>query len=526
MASQKEPKIGITANEVEGQFWYLEGKALHVKYGKMLFWLHSEGYALYGGEIVQERNNIVTILGDRDIAGDAVLKARVIDQIESYMADRFYPIVEKIFSRGGGLMAKMRKLEDKFLRDNKEETWLFFKNKALLITKKIGVNPIPYNKINGYVWASSVINRDFYGSNYLKSDAFKFVEILGGKNMDKLCRILGYGLSRYKDPVEPRAIVFTEDVDPSDEGESQGRSGKGLLVQFLKQFRKTAYFNGKNFEPRTNKHFWQDIDLDTNIIFIDDPRRRFDLEDLFSILTEGIHVNKMFKSQLFIPFADAPKVIIASNYSVGKSDDSSKGRQYKFPIVKYFSASLTPKMHFGKEFFINWNKQDWLMFDSFMAQCALDYLTHDNHTEMNVTTADSLERELISETNSEFIDYMDRQLKLAFFDFAPDTLKNLSIEHEDMHYSNAVNYSKWLENMGSKNPNRSEQIIIDRDKLWEKAIFASKYKDLKKPTATTWLKKWADSRSLKINTRAGDKKEILVMDFPNPYKTNGETPPF
>jgi len=492
----------------EGKFWKKAKSKISIKYTELSQWLYNLGYRIYENEIVKITENIITIIKDRD------LKAAFIRELEPFIVDEFYEKVGKIFSPDGGIMAMLECLEDKFINDTPTETWLFFQNYAVKITGS-EILPLQYKDVPGYIWHDKVVKRNFYNDTFKGCVAEKYVKILGGIEYERLCKIMGYSLNRYKDKTNARCPIITEDIDPKSEGESVGRSGKGLLFSFIAQYRKSCYFDGKNFSF-DKTHLWQNVDLDTDIIYIDDPLPTFKFDRLFSVITESIQVDKKNKQQLIIPFNKSPKFYINSNFTLGKSDDSYAGRQLKFPIVKYFSAFYTPLDEFKHMFFDDWDKAEFCKFDNFMAFCAQSYLADINHKDLTFVSINSKERQLISETNKDFIDYMDSQMANCFFDFAPQCLKNYSGPMGDYFVTNGVNYNQWLANMSAKKPDKEFFILIDKDLIFAKAIEKTKLKNLKLYTVTSWLKVWCANRGVSVDTRFQTVEGRInkILDFP------------
>jgi len=505
LACRKLASEGIGVNIFdEGQFWKRQRNKIVVKYTDLMQWLHSVGYRVYENEIVKITDNIVSIIEERD------LRAAFLNEIEPELVDYFYDKVGTIFSETGGVRSMLQKLENNFVTDTDTETWIFFKNYAIKITAD-EILPFQYKEITGYVWQSAIIDRNFHNEPYTGCDAERFVSILGGDKWNTLCELLGYSISRYKDPLNPRAIILTEDIDPNDEGEAQGGSGKGLLFSFIRQFRKVTDFDGKNFKL-SDSFLYQNVDIDTNIMLIDDVPSKFRFDSLFSILTGSLQVNKKNKGQIIIPFERAPKVVITSNYAVGAMDISSQRRKYEFAVVKYFGAECEPFDVFGRMFFSGWDTKEWGKFDNFIAECCKMYLGEKNKKAMNNVTINSIERSLIANTNKEFIDYMDSLLLSDFYDYAPDALK----------VNGVMNYDLWLQNMTSAMPNNNLYIIIDKDKLFDKVNSITKTKGLTPTRLTKWVKRWATSRNVTLDTRYlyRNDRVNLLLDYPRKKTEN------
>lgn len=496
----------------EGQFWKKSGKKINIKYTELGHWLYHIGYRRYQNEIVKVTDNIVCIVEERN------LKSAFLNEVEPEMVDYFYDKVSTIFSDNGGLMAMLSSLEDRFIKDTKTETWLFFKNYAVKITDT-EILPMQYKEVSGYIWDGSIIDRNFYNDNYHECDAERFVKILGGVQCDNLKKLIGYSISRFKDHINPRAVVLTEDIDAEDEGESQGGSGKGLLFSFVRQFRKVADFDGKNFKTADNFLF-QNVDLDTNILFIDDVERHFKFNTLFSILTGSLLVNKKNKPQIIIPFERAPKIFITSNYSVGAMDISSSRRKYEFAIVKHFGQDCEPIDEFGRQFFNGWDKSEWSKFDNFITHCCQLYLAEKDKKHINNITENSSERSLIANTNKDFIDYMDGQLGCYFFDFATNNLKTFEGHINGSYTTNGVDIDKFAKNTNDI----SLFLVISKEDFVNKIKGICNLKSLTSTRLTQWVKRWADARKVDMDCRfrRGTNNEMCyrVLSFKSVQEVN------
>lgn len=471
----------------EGQFWRKDGKKIIVKYTELVNWLNGIGYYRYENEIVQVINNRVRICDPSD------MKIAFLNEVEPDMKDYFYEKVSTIFADNGGLIAMMPKLNLPFLNDDSETTWLFFSNCAVKINST-GASHILYNQLDGLIWETAIIERKIYPADFTDFDVHKFIKILGGGNHEKLEQLIGYAISRYKDPMIAKAIVIMEDIDADNEGESQGRSGKGLIFQVIRKFRKTCQLNGKGLSFH-NAFLWQGVDLDTDLVFIDDVEKKFPFEKLYSIITDGILVNKKGIKEISIPYDKSPKIFITSNFAVGSMDDSAKDRKFEFPVVKHFSSKHKPVHEFGRPFFSGWSDKEWNKFDSYIIYCCGKWLESKN-PDINVVTENSADRALVHDTSKEFVDYMDDQLLNRFFDFAPAMLKNATRIENGVTTTNAIN----LLSLMSHQHDPDYYLVMDKTSFLEKVSIATKFKGLGMVTLTRWIKKWSEARNVKIDT--------------------------
>jgi hypothetical protein len=165
----------------------------------------------------------------------------------------------------------------------------------------------------------------------------------------------------------------------NDEGangiDSNGGSGKSLIMKMIKHVRHTCAIDGKNFD--ISKDFaWSKVSLAHKVIAVDDLSSSFEFDKLFSVVTDGFTVNKKYMQPFEIPFKTAPKVIISANARIKGVDQSTMRRRYDVDINHYFSSTYRPMDEFGRRFFDDWNKGDWNDFFNLMIYCARFYLNN------------------------------------------------------------------------------------------------------------------------------------------------------
>lgn len=131
--------------------------------------------------------------------------------------------------------------------------------------------------------------------------------------------------------------------------------------------------DGKNF--KLDKSFaFQRVGLDTKILAIEDVRKNVDFEGFYSVITEGITVEKKNKDELFIPYKDSPKVLFTTNYTLPSTGDHAKRRQRVFEFSNFFSATNTPLDFFGHKLFDDWDQDEWNRFYNLMFIAVTFYL--------------------------------------------------------------------------------------------------------------------------------------------------------
>lgn len=130
-------------------------------------------------------------------------------------------------------------------------------------------------------------------------DYYKFIRKICSDDPDRIeytMAIIGYLLHKYKDPAKPYCIILGEDTEDDRKG---GGSGKGIFIAALSKLLNCEQIDGKNFKADKNFAF-QRVKLDTRLIAIQDVRKNVDFEGFYSIITEGITIEKKNKDELFI----------------------------------------------------------------------------------------------------------------------------------------------------------------------------------------------------------------------------------
>lgn len=298
-----------------------------------------------------------------------------------------------------------------FMRDTAEHCFLFFKNTVVKISEK-GIEQFNYGKLDGCIWKSQIIDRFFEelpGTQDIENCEFmRFLRnILGGKeqNIVSLMSVIGYIIHEHKDQAYSPAIILNDKKFSDD---AEGGTGKGLFCKLFKYYKNVLTFDGKTWS--IDKSFaFQRVDLDTKIIIIDDAAKNFDFEKLFSIITEGIPVEKKNKQEFFIPFEQSPKIICTTNYAIKGKGGSHDRRRIEFEFEPYYSINFTPRDEFGHLLFKDWDQKEWQITDNFIIRCIQFYLTNRISKPDNQNLRLKI---LIQNTSHEFYDWVTEDIQL------------------------------------------------------------------------------------------------------------------
>ena len=260
-----------------------------------------------------------------------------------------------------------------FMEDDSTTSYLYFKNVALRITKE-NIDKIEYDSLNGFVWKDQVILRNFDYCDAVDCDYSRFIYNISEGNDNRVVAVestIGFLLQGHKNAGYCPAVIIH---DENDSEEPEGGTGKGLFVQGVSQLKKNVTIDGKAFF--FEKSFaYQLVSVDTQILTFDDVKKGFEFERLFSIITEGITLEKKNKDAIKIPFEQSPKVVITTNYAIQGSGNSYERRKWELEFYAHYSKSFTPYDEFGKLFFSQWSEDEWCNFDNYMIKCLQLYLS-------------------------------------------------------------------------------------------------------------------------------------------------------
>ncbi len=295
------------------------------------------------------------------------------------------------------------------LKDTKNVAYKAFKNCIVRITKN-SYEIISYNDLVESVWESSIVKREFQGDPEIfevtssKRDHLfkKFVEMaVLYKNRDSdsgnwrdeyladkssketllsLRTALGYLIHSYNDPSCAKAVFLIDKF--STEEKLEGGTGKSLIIGSISHLIKQSTQDGKKYRDNPNlggRFQFSNVDVDTKNIFIDDLRKDFSIESIFTMVTGDIEVERKGKDKIVIPKNKRPKIALTTNYQISNQSTSYKRRIHKVALGDYWNRcineGINPKDEIGKELFgYEFSQDDWDDFYVFMFECIRDYL--------------------------------------------------------------------------------------------------------------------------------------------------------
>ena len=260
-----------------------------------------------------------------------------------------------------------------FIEDTIDTSYLYFENCALKITKN-EIIPVDYLTLNGKVWRSQVIKHNFIKSDQSKGDYRQFIANICDKNQDRIRTMestIGFMMHGHKNVAYcPAVILFDEAISDT----ANGGTGKGIFIQALGLVKKLVVIDGKAFNF-DNSFPLQLVTPDTKNIAFDDVKKYFAFERMFSLITEGVTLEKKNKDAIKIPFKNSPKIIISTNYAIKGSGSSFARRKWEVELSQHYNLTHTPSDDFVNFLFGDkWDTQQWSYFYNYMISCIQLYL--------------------------------------------------------------------------------------------------------------------------------------------------------
>ena len=389
------------ANDTEHHdFWYYEKEKVKLIPLKYKLFLERNGFKkFFSGDslkpsFVKVESNIVHETSTEKIK-DFVLNYLLNldeDKVWSYCVN--YQIM---FS--DNYLQFLDSIELLMLKDTRSKSFVAYRNGILHVTKdKLVLND--YTDCDGYIWKNQIIDREFTPSKVTTNDYKVFINnISGGEPLAFECTI-GYLLHTFKNKVNNKAIMLNDEVISDN---PEGGTGKGLFVQGLKQIRRTGILDGKAFDDK--KSFpYQTISQDTQILVFDDVKKNFDFESKFSLVTEGITLERKNKDAIKLTVEDSPKVVVSTNYAIKGEGNSHNRRRHEMEFAQHYNSSRTPYDEFKRQLFDDWNDNDYVPFDNYMVGCIQKYFDFGLIEQANAKNIKV--RRFIAETSMEFVDWI------------------------------------------------------------------------------------------------------------------------
>lgn len=357
------------------EFWSKSEKGV-IKIVPLYFkrFLEDNGFYKYAPEgsksfvFVRVTNNLI------DHTTEKEMKDFVLDylyQIEDVSIYNYFAEQTRFFKEE--FLTLINTIDVYFIEDTKDTSYLYFQNCAVEI-KKNSVTAIDYVDLDGYVWKDRVIARVFRECLITGCDYKTFINNVCNQSEARTKSMestIGFMMHGHKNLSYCPAVILNDEVISDN---PEGGTGKGIFMNALSHMKKLVTIDGKAFA--FEKSFaYQLVSVDTQILCFDDVKKYFNFERLFSVVTEGLTLEKKNKDAIKIPFSKSPKIAITTNYAIKGTGNSFQRRKWELELYQHYTKLYTPQDEFGKLFFGDWDVDEWCVFDNYMIECLQLYLS-------------------------------------------------------------------------------------------------------------------------------------------------------
>ena len=356
-------------------FWSKSDKGL-IKIVPIVFkkFLEDNGFFKYCPQgsknyvFVKVTNNLVDHTSEKEIKDYILLHLEKLDDISIY---NYFADQTRLFRED--YLTLLSTLDIYFIADTKDTAYLYYKNCVVRITKD-EVTSIDYVDIEGYVWKDHVINRMYKRCEYNKCDYQKFINNISAKDSDRTISMestIGFLMHGHKNLSYCPAVILNDEVISDN---PEGGTGKGIFMNALSHMKKLVTIDGKAFTFERS-FAYQLVSADTQILCFDDVKKYFSFERLFSVVTEGLTLEKKNKDAIKIPFSKSPKISITTNYAIKGTGNSFARRKWELELHQHYNKKYSPQDEFGRLLFGDWDATEWCKFDNYMIKCLQLYLS-------------------------------------------------------------------------------------------------------------------------------------------------------
>lgn len=380
-------------------FWHITDKdKVQISPLKYKLFLEGNGFKKYYPDGCESPTFVKVESNKVEVTSTARIKDFVLNylsEIKEYKVWNYCANYGNLFSDNFLLM--LDSIDLMMLKDSISTSYLAFEN-GILEVKKDKVELKEYIDIDGYIWKSHILDRDWVSVDDHTNDYSNFVKNISNDEPLPIESCIGYLICTYKNRSNNKAIILNDEIITQN---PEGGTGKGLFVQGISKVRKTHIIDGKTHNDKANFQN-QSVSIDDKILVFDDIPKNFNFENQFSLITEGITIRKLYSDPIKLSVQDSPKIVLSTNYAVKGEGNSHDRRRHEVEIAQYYGKNLTPEDEFGRQLFDEWTEEDFNKFDNYMVYCIQVFLK-DGLIKQN--TKNLKVRKFIAETSMEFYEW-------------------------------------------------------------------------------------------------------------------------
>lgn len=284
-------------------------------------------------QLIKVVDNVIYEVTEKELLRDYVeeINKNYADENPNRLLTAFIPSVLKY-------MDTLPVFDGELMRDSKEASYIYFSNGALKITA-YSTELIKYSELPGCVFVRHIKNFNY--EPCLNTGVFgEFIQMIciDEDHLKFLKSCIGYVMHYYKLRNFAKALIIIEDVDNQDE--ARGRSGKGIIAQYVEWIRWSVQQDGRNYKS-DSQFKMQRIVPGVQVYYLNDPSPGVLMNQFYNFITDDWLVEAKGKKSYSIPFKNSPKILITTNYLPNLESDSDKDRFVVLPIKKVFGASYS-----------------------------------------------------------------------------------------------------------------------------------------------------------------------------------------
>lgn len=319
-------------------------------------------------QLVRVVDNIIYTCDEKDL-----LRAYRDEVDANYNGEQTSRVLLQFMPQVMKFMHALPNFDGQLMRDERDCSYIYFSNGALRISAN-NIALVKYSELPGCVFARHI--KDFeYRQRAGTGDFGRFVGLVSADNDHKqfIQSCLGYILHHYKLRNYAKALMIIEDVE--DQDEARGRSGKGLIAQFVEWIRWSVQQDGRNYKS-DSQFKMQQIVPGVQVFYLNDPAPTVLMNQFYNFITDDWLVEAKGKKSYTIPFRNSPKILITTNYLPNLESDSDKDRFIVMPITKHYGSHRSLRDDFPDVIFFSedWPDEEKMMAVNFAIECLQLYL--------------------------------------------------------------------------------------------------------------------------------------------------------
>jgi uncharacterized protein YneR len=413
-------------------FWYYDKKnSIKINPLKYKLFLEGNGFKKYYPEGTDKPTFVKIESNKVEETSTAKIKDFVLDFLieqKEFEVWNYCAGYQNLFSDQFLLM--LDSIELMLLKDKLDTCYVAFKNGILEVSKN-NIELKEYLDVQGYIWKSHILDREWKKLDKFDNDYSKFVSNISHEEPLPIECCIGYLVHTYKNRSNNKAIILNDEIITQN---PEGGTGKGLFIQGISNVRKTHIIDGKSHNDKASFQN-QSVSLDDKVLVFDDIPKNWSFENQFSLITEGITIRHLYKDPVKLSVQDSPKIVISTNYAVKGEGNSHDRRRHEIEFAQYYGKKLTPEDEFKRQLFDEWNENDFHKFDNYIVHCVQIYLKNG----LVKQNAKNLKlRKLMAETSMEFYEWITESANIPF------NTRNDKNQYYEQFKNEYEDFKKWL----------------------------------------------------------------------------------